>query len=195
MIEFRNNYAHSYAISHWDPGLSGIVPRKINVIYQMLLAILTQFHIVTRDFMVCVIQTHISIYIILSLSVHISMFIRLAEVCNGPYIVLNLLEYHARDPRIKYSCVYTVYIPSEPNLGIDNVALWAVVGYTVVHWWNAPRAGVCTPMSARTRSYFIALHVFHLFSTSIIAVNFELPRHFSKPTGKGPHEIANTPTK
>ena len=111
--EFRNNYAHSYAISHWDPGLSGIVARKINVMYPMLLAIVMQSHIITREFVVFVIQTHLSIYTILSLSVHISMFIRLAEVCNGPYTVLNLLEYHARYPRIKYSCVYNVYIPSE----------------------------------------------------------------------------------
>ena len=144
----------------------------------MLLAIVMQSHIITREFVVSVIQTHLSIYIILSLSVHISMLIRLAEVCNGPYTVLNLLEYHARYPRIKYSCVYNVYLPSEPNLGIDDVALWAVVGYTAVHWWKAPRAGVCTPMSPRTRSYFIPLHFFHLFSTSISAVNFELPRHF-----------------
>ena len=136
-----------------------------------------QSHIITREFVVSVIQTHLSIYIILSLSVHISMFIRLAEVCNGPYTVLNLLEYHARYPRIKYSCVYNVYTPSERNLGIDNVSLWAVVGYTAVHWWKAPRAGVCTPMSTRT-VLFHSTAFFHLFSTSISAVNFELSRHF-----------------
>ena len=154
-----------------------------------------QSHIITREFVVSVIQTHLSIYIILSLSVHISMFIRLAEVCNGPYTVLNLLEYHGRYPWIKYSCVYNVYTPSEPNLGIDNVALWAVVGYTALHWWKAPRAGVCTSMSTRTRSYFIPLHFSTYFlhqSVPLISCCLDI---FSKPTVKGPHEITNTPKK